>query len=80
MNLQRQNQRFVAMQFEPETYKPMCGNAQKYVFPTFKLKAARANFPITRKVSIKENDMGLGMILLIILVLALVGQLVAGFG
>jgi sterol desaturase/sphingolipid hydroxylase (fatty acid hydroxylase superfamily) len=41
------------------------------------LKSARENFQITRKVSLKENNMGLGMILLIILVLALVGVIPA---
>ena len=55
----------------------MCGNAQKSIFSTIKVDAVKDNFPIARKVSIKENDMGLGMILLIILVLALIGVIPA---
>jgi hypothetical protein len=55
----------------------MCGSAQKRVFPTLNLEPVEENVPITRKVSIKENDMGLGMILLIILVLALIGVIPA---
>ena len=52
----------------------MFGNAQRYFFRTFKLEAVKEYFETARKLSsIQENDMGLGMILLIILVLALVG-------
>ena len=51
---------------------------KKFVFRTFKLDAAREHFEIARNVtSIKGNDMGLGTILLIILVLALIGVIPA---